>query len=71
QGTGVWRDGCFGATFDAFGHRLYGPAPRDLDRYLNVEVDGHPSIDTGTLYCGPDGRDGAGWCEPLPGTAAN
>lgn len=33
QTTGVYRDGCGGATYARDGTALGGPAPRDLDRY--------------------------------------
>ncbi|HWC29748.1 MAG TPA: ubiquinol-cytochrome c reductase iron-sulfur subunit [Dehalococcoidia bacterium] len=37
--TGWFRDPCHGSTWDAYGHRVFGPAPRDMDRYP-VEIKG-------------------------------
>ena len=31
--TGVFRAPCHGETFDITGRRLFGPSPRDLDRF--------------------------------------
>jgi hypothetical protein len=31
--TGVYREGCHGSTYDRNGQRVFGPSPRDLDRY--------------------------------------
>jgi Rieske Fe-S protein len=39
RGHGAFRSGCSGSTFDLAGRRLFGPAPRDLDRF-RAEVEG-------------------------------
>ena len=41
--TGAFRSGCSGATFDRTGRLLFGPAPRDLDRFA-TEVRGEKVI---------------------------
>ena len=39
ESEGWFRDPCHGATYDAYGQRVFGPAPRDLDQYP-VEIVG-------------------------------
>jgi len=60
--TGWFRDPCSGSTFDKDGTRVFGPAPRSLDRYLVSVVGGHVSVDTGQYVCGhaPPGAACAG-----------
>ena len=49
---GLFRDPCGGSAYDRTGHRLFGPTPRDLDRFP-VEVTADATIvDTRTLICG-------------------
>jgi hypothetical protein len=59
---GVFRDPCASSTFTRDGTRLFGPAPRDLDRFPWRRSTGTPDsivVDTSRLICGPP--------EPLPG----
>jgi nitrite reductase/ring-hydroxylating ferredoxin subunit len=39
--VGWFRDPCHGSTYDGEGVRVFGPAPRDLDRYPVEVRDGH------------------------------
>jgi hypothetical protein len=38
EDPGWFRDPCVGATFDLAGNRVFGPAPRNMDRYP-VQID--------------------------------
>jgi len=49
--TWAFRSGCSGATFDAAGHRLFGPSPRDLDTFPITQEGNVLVIDTATLNC--------------------
>ncbi len=40
--TGWFRDPCGGSTYDVAGNRVFGPAPRSLDRYEVRLDDGLP-----------------------------
>ncbi len=64
QATQGWfRDPCGGSTYDREGHRVFGPAPRDLDRYsLTIEGD-QVIVDTGRYVCG-QGPGGAPCVSP-------
>ena len=56
DGTGIkgwFRDPCSGATFDATGHRIFGPAESDLDRFPVSVRHGHVYVDTSRLICPP------------------
>jgi len=59
---GWFRDPCRGSTFDREGHRVFGPAPRDMDRYLVTIVNDRITVDTSRYICGftPPGER----CEP-------
>ena len=46
-----FRSGCSGATFDASGRWLFGPAPRDLDTFPLTQQGNVLAIDTATLMC--------------------
>lgn len=62
QYHGVFREPCAGSVFDRDGTRLFGPAPRDLDRFPWRRSTDNPDtivIDTRRLICGPP--------EPPPG----
>ena len=51
EGTRGWfRDPCHGSTYDEYGHRVYGPTPKDMD-YFDVEVNdaGEVIVDLRTL----------------------
>jgi plastocyanin len=52
EATGLWVEGCGGSKWDASGRRLFGPAPRDLDRFpVNLTAEGNIRIDTRRLQC--------------------
>lgn len=56
-GTGVFLDPCHGSTYESTGARVFGPAPRDLDRYP-VEVRGghvYVTLSDGALIPGETG----------------
>jgi Rieske Fe-S protein len=62
QYHGVFREPCGGSVFNRDGTRVFGPAPRDLDRFPWRRSTGTPDsivVDTSRLICGPP--------EPLPG----
>ncbi len=60
----ILRDPCAGSIYDAGGRRLFGPAPRDLDRFAAV-VD----ADARTIEIAMDDRR-LGACAPgMLGTA--
>ena len=63
DGTLGWfRNPCHGETYDRAGRLVFGPSPRDLDRYLVSIVDGRVIVDTEHYVCGfapPDTRCGA------------
>jgi hypothetical protein len=44
--TGWFRDPCSGSTYDLAGNRIFGPAPRGLDRYEVHLDDGLPGSGT-------------------------
>lgn len=50
---GWFREPCGGATFDATGHRVFGPAESDLDRFPVEVRDGNVYVDTSRLICQP------------------
>lgn len=60
--TGWFRDPCGGSTFDRDGTRVFGPAPRNMDRYAVSVVGGQVSVDTSQYVCGfaPPGARCAG-----------
>jgi Rieske Fe-S protein len=63
---GVFADPCAGSIYDMTGHRLFGPAPRDLDTFP-VEVTADATIvDTRTLICGNAGPAPASGCKRAP-----
>lgn len=47
--AGVFRDVCFGSTFWLTGERVFGPSPRDLDRF---EVVARPDPETVVIDLG-------------------
>lgn len=49
---GLFRDPCGGSVYDITGHRLFGPAPRDLDRFSVEVTDNNTIVDTRSLICG-------------------
>ena len=53
--TGWFLADCSGSVFDMSGHRVFGPAPRDLDRFALQQRDGNFFVDTRTLTCGGNG----------------
>ena len=52
EGTGWFRDGCSGSTYDKLGRLVSGPSPRDLDRYVVTLLGDEVSVDTGAYVCG-------------------
>jgi plastocyanin len=52
EATGLWVEGCGGAKWDARGQKLFGPAPRDLDRFpVERTAEGNIRVDTRRLQC--------------------
>ena len=50
--TGPWVDNCGGTKWDAEGRRLFGPGPRDLDRFpVTIDAAGTIRVDTRRLQC--------------------
>jgi hypothetical protein len=47
----VWFEPCDGSIWDPSGRRLFGPAPRDLDRFPVSTHAGHVVVDTRRLEC--------------------
>lgn len=60
--NGAFRGGCDGSTFDRRGHRVFGPAPRDLDRFPVATTEHGFTVDTRTLICGAPAKS----CERAP-----
>lgn len=57
--TGWFRDPCHGSTYNKEGIRVFGPAPRNMDRYTVTIVNNIVSVDTSQYVCGfapPGGR---------------
>ena len=50
--TGVFIGGCSGSKFDIAGKRLFGPSPRDLDRFPIASTPDGLVVNTKTLICG-------------------
>ena len=66
EGLGVFRSGCV-SIYDMSGRRLFGPAPRDLDRFPLEVGDREILVDTRTLLCGGTAtRDAEEGCERAP-----
>ena len=65
--TGWFRDPCRGSTFDKDGTRVFGPALRNMDRYVVSIVGGRVEVDTAQYVCGwsPPGARCAG-ATPAP-----
>jgi Rieske Fe-S protein len=51
-GAGWFRDLCHGSTYLMDGERVFGPAPRDLDRYPVSIVGSRVVVSTGVYVCG-------------------
>ena len=51
--AGIFDDPCSGSKFTVDGKRLFGPASRDLDQFLAIQVPGtdNATIDTRVLLC--------------------
>ena len=49
---GWFRAYCSGSVFDRLGHRVFGPSPRDLDRYPVSLVGDHVVVNTNRFVCG-------------------
>lgn len=66
-GRGVFLDPCGGSSYDISGHRLFGPAPRDLDRFPVQVTKDATVVDTRTLICGdPQLADATYGCQLAP-----
>lgn len=52
--TGWFVAGCTGSIFDRDGVRVFGPSPRDLDRFSPLVDDGILSVDLDALLIGED-----------------
>ena len=52
QKKGWFKNGCHGETYDIKGRLVFGPSPRDLDRYVFSIEDGRGIVDTSTYVCG-------------------
>lgn len=63
---GVFRDPCGGSVYDISGHRLFGPAPRDLDTFSVVVANNETIVDTRKLTCGDYGGAPAPVCLRAP-----
>lgn len=60
---GVFRDPCYGSTYDEYGLHVFGPSPRAMD-FFDVMVDGsgHVIVDLRELHPGctyPDHQSGS------------
>ena len=73
ESKGWFRGDCSGSTFRLNGERIFGPSPRDLDRFdikvLQQEpLAGYLEVDTTHLICGRDRSDVNLVCDfaPLP-----
>ncbi|MGD9891660.1 MAG: hypothetical protein AB7R89_17440 [Dehalococcoidia bacterium] len=52
EATGLWVEPCGGSKWDSTRRYLFGPAPRDLDRFpVEVTDAGRISVDTRRLQC--------------------
>ncbi len=49
---GWFRDPCGGSTYDKEGHRVFGPASRDLDRYSVSIAGDRVLVNTNSFVCG-------------------
>ena len=49
---GWFRNPCHGETYDIAGRRVFGPAPRDLDRYVVSIVGDRVFVNTDRFVCG-------------------
>ena len=63
--SGWFRNPCSSSTFDKQGHRVFGPAPRDLDRFVVSIVNERVIVDTAQYVCGRS-PPGADCVEPTP-----
>ncbi len=50
--VGLFIGNCSGSTFDISGKRLFGPSPRDLDRFPIASTPDGLVVNTKTLICG-------------------
>ena len=80
RSNGWFRSGCSGTTYRMNGERVFGPGPRDMDRFATrVVTDSHEfeggtfeeeylEVDTRSLICGEPAEGAPGDCEfaPLP-----
>jgi len=63
---GWFREPCHSSTYDAYGHKVFGLSPRDMDRYeVSISGGGQIRVDTDPIIC----SDGSQPCEvvlPIP-----
>lgn len=64
--VGVFRDPCHGETFAMDGTRLFGPAPRDMDRFAFSIQDGHLVVDPRSVIEGDPPRHRPASGTPTP-----
>ncbi len=65
--VGIFIGDCTASRFDISGKRLFGPAPRDLDRFPIASTADGLVVNTKTLICGEVRLDGAsGGCTRAP-----
>ena len=62
---GWFRNPCHGETYDITGRRVFGPSPRDLDRYLVLIVGDRVFVNTDRFVCG-HAPPGASCVSPAP-----
>ena len=62
---GWFRNPCHGETYDITGRRVFGPSPRDLDRYLVSIVGDRVFVNTDRFVCG-HAPPGASCVSPAP-----
>ena len=48
--TGWFRNPCHGETYDRYGTRVFGPSPRDLDRFPVQVLNGKVYVDTNPAH---------------------
>ncbi len=50
--AGWFRDPCHGSTYDAYGHKVFGPSSRDMDHYeVAITGGGQIYVDTSHVIC--------------------
>jgi hypothetical protein len=60
---GLFRSQCNGSRWDRTGERIFGPSPRDLDRFPLEVDDDYFKVDTRHLICGENEGDEPSSCD--------